>query len=129
MQHEQLSMFDLFAAPVEETTQPTPAPDTGPVPVMIQASAKTGDGYRIFGIVRAEVALQGWRPTAGDALALFPISLSYEISRGLLDRSCVVDLYAHETDGDGNVLNVQADAHASISAAELYAAADATGSF
>jgi len=126
MQHEQLSLFDLISAPMEGAAPAPVQVDAGPVPVMIQASAKVDGGYRVFGIVRIEIALHTWNPTAGDVLALFPLSLSYDMSRGLLDRSCVIDLFAHEIDGDGNRLHALADAHATVKAGELY---DAAGSF
>ena len=126
MQHEQLSLFDLISAPVEDAAPAPVRVDAGPVPVMIQASAKIDGGYRIFGIVRTEIALPAWKPTAGDVLALFPLSLSYDMSRGMLDRSCVIDLFAHEVDGEGNRLHDLADAHATVNAGELY---DAAGSF
>ena len=116
---DQISFFDLFDAP---QTPDAPAQDAAPVPVSIQASAKVDSGYRIFGVVRSEIVLQAWRPSAADVLALFPISLPWDLSRGLLDRSCVIDLYAHEIDGGGNALHALPDAHATVGAAELYAA-------
>ena len=121
MQHEQLSLFDLFAAPLEDAPQPV-QPEARPVPVMIQASAQQDGGYRVYGVAHAEIVLPDWRPSARDVLSLFPASLSYDVAHGLLDRGDVIDLFAHEVDGDGNMLHMVADAHVTVSAAELYAA-------
>ena len=122
MQNEQFSIFDFLASQEE-----APAPvveDSAPVPVTIQASANCDGGYRIFGAARSEVVLSGWRPTARDVLALYPLSLSYDMSHGLLDRSCVIDLFAHVIDSDGNMLHGLPDAHVTIRAGELYDAAE-----
>jgi len=122
MQHKQFSIFDMMDGQDE-----APAPvvvNAEPVPVKIQASANYGGGYRVFGVVRSEIALSGWRPTARDVLAMFPLSLSYEMSKGWLDRSCVIDLFACEIDSEGNMLHEKADAHVTIQAGELYDAAE-----
>ena len=127
MQHEQLSMFDLFAAP-QEPMQDAPAPvivDREPVPVSIQASMKSdgNTGYRVFGVSRAQIIPSAWRPSASDVLEMFPLSLSYHMEKGLLDRSGVIDLFVHELDAEGNMAHMQADAHVTIPASELYDAA------
>lgn len=90
------------------------------VPVLVQASAKVDSGYRVFGVARTEIILQSWQPLGGDVLSLFHDTLTYEITHGLLDKSCVIDLYAHEIDNNGVILNVLPDAHATINASELY---------
>ena len=122
MQHEQFSIFDMLAG--QDEAPASVVVNTEPVPVKIQASAYCGGGYRVFGVVRTEIVLSGWRPTPRDVLALYPISLSYDMSHDLLDRSCVIDLFAHEIDSEGNMLHELPDAHAIIQAGELYDAAE-----
>lgn len=119
MQHEQFSMFDLFTPP-QEAPAPVPA-DAQPVPVSIQASMKgaDGSGYVVFGVARANIVPSAWRPTAREVLEMFPLSLSWHIGRDALDRDGVVDLFAHEIDAEGNMVHMQADAHATVRVAEL----------
>lgn len=127
MKHEQLSMFDMFAAP--EPVQEAPAPVQAavqPVTVSIQGSMKRldGSGFLVFGAVRAEIIPSVWRPTARDVLEMFPLSLSYHMNKGLLDRAGTVDLFAHELDAEGNMVRMLADAHATVNASDLYNAAE-----
>lgn len=121
MQHEQISFFDSLAAPLEEAAPAPVQVEAVAVPVNIQASAKHADtsGYRVFGIVRSSIVPAVWRPSARDVLELFPLSLSYYMDHGLLDRGDVIDLFAHELDADGNRLNMLADAHVTITGGEL----------
>lgn len=114
----QMTMFDLFASPSGEAAVDAPG---RVVRCSIQASAALPDGnsFRIFGTARDEISLPGWKPSARDVLALFPVSFSYYLSRGMLDRGDVIDLFAHELDADGNRLNMLADAHVTITGGEL----------
>lgn len=129
MKHEQLSMFDMFAAPVDMPVDipvdaPAPVPDAKPVPVSIQAGMKCADGsYRIYGTVRTSAILQSWRPTTRDVLEWFHISLSWDIAHGMLDRGDVIDLFAHEIDGEGRPLHMMADARATVGAGDIMDAA------
>ena len=126
---DQLSMFDMF------TTQPAPQPASitqqtlpaqmlsnltrsesimsEPIPVAIQASAKMENGYAIFGVARAVITPASWHPSPSEVLSLFPERFSS------LDPDTLIDLYAHEVDGDGNRIRQLADAHATIYAREL----------
>ena len=122
LQHEQLSMFDMFQeAPAPEPVQPIGQP----VPVSIQASMKLvdGSGYRVFGIVRAEINLCPWRPSPRDVLEMFPLSLPWYINKGLLDSAGTVDLFAHEVDANGNMIRMLADVHVTVKATDLIDAA------
>ena len=112
-------------APVDMPVDaPATVQDAKPVAVSIQASMKCADGsYRIYGTVRTTAILQSWRPTARDALEWFPISLSWDIAHGMLDRGAVIDLFAHELDGEGRPLHMLADAVATINAADIIDAA------
>lgn len=126
---DQLSMFDMF------TTQPAPQPASTtqqtlpaqmlsnltrsesimsePIPVAIQASAKMENGYAIFGIARAVITPASWHPSPSEVLSLFPERFSS------LDPDALIDLYAHEVDGDGNRMRQLADAHVTMYAREL----------
>ena len=126
---DQLSMFDMF------TTQPAPQPASTtqqtlpaqmlsnltrsesimsePIPVAIQASARMDSGYAIFGVARAVITPASWHPSPSEVLSLFPERFSS------LDPDTLIDLYAHEVDGDGNRIRQLADAHATIYAREL----------
>ena len=126
---DQLSMFDMF------TTQPAPQPASTtqqtlpsqmlsnltrsestmsePIPVAIQASAKMENGYVIFGVARAVITPASWHPSPSEVLSLFPERFSS------LDPDTLIDLYAHEVDGDGNRIRQNADTHATIYAREL----------
>ena len=126
---DQLSMFDMF------TTQPVPQPASTtqqtlpaqmlsnltrsesimsePIPVAIQASARMDSGYAIFGVARAVITPASWHPSPSEVLSLFPERFSS------LDPDTLIDLYAHEVDGDGNRIRQLADAHATIYAREL----------
>ena len=126
---DQLSMFDMF------TTQPAPQPASTtqqtlpaqmlsnltrsesimsePIPVAIQASAKMENGYAIFGVARAVITPAFWHPSPSEVLSLFPERFSS------LDPDTLIDLYAHEVDGEGNRIRQLADAHATIYAREL----------
>ena len=132
----QLSMFDMF------TTQPAPqsalttaqsagttqqtlpaqmlsnltrseSPLSEPIPVAIQASAKMENGYAIFGVAKAMIMPASWHPSPSEVLSLFPERFSS------LDPDALIDLYAHEVDGDGNRIRQLADAHVSMFAREL----------
>ena len=126
---DQLSMFDMF------TTQPAPQPASTtqqtlpaqmlsnltrsesimsePIPVAIQASARMDSGYAIFGVARAVITPASWHPSPSEVLSLFPERFSS------LDPDTLIDLYAHEVDGEGNRIRQLADAHATIYAREL----------
>ena len=132
----QLSMFDMFttqpapqpapttAQPASTTQQTLPAqmlsnltrsesPLSEPVPVAIQASARMDSGYAIFGVARAVITPASWHPSPSEVLSLFPERFSS------LDPDTLIDLYAHEVDGDGNRIRQNHDAHATIYAREL----------
>ena len=131
---DQLSMFDMF------TTQPAPQPASTtqqtlpaqmlsnltrsesimsepimsePIPVAIQASARMDSSYAIFGVARAVITPASWHPSPSEVLSLFPERFSS------LDPDTLIDLYAHEVDGDGNRIRQNADAHATIYVREL----------
>ena len=126
---DQLSMFDMF------TTQPAPQPASTtqqtlpaqmlsnltrsesimsePIPVAIHASAKMENGYVIFGVARAVITPASWHPSPSEVLSLFPERFSS------LDPDALIDLYAHEVDGDGNRMRQLADAHVTMYAREL----------
>ena len=126
---DQLSMFEMF------TTQPAPQPASTtqqtlpaqmlsnltrsesimsePIPVAIQASAKMENGYVIFGVAKAMITPASWHPSPSEVLSLFPERFSS------LDPDTLIDLYAHEVDGEGNRIRQLADAHATIYAREL----------
>lgn len=126
---DQLSMFDMF------TTQPAPQPASTtqqtlpaqmlsnltrsesimsePIPVAIRASARMDSGYAIFGVARAVITPASWHPSPSEVLSLFPERFSS------LDPDTLIDLYAHEVDGEGNRIRQLADAHATIYAREL----------
>ena len=126
---DQLSMFDMF------TTQPAPQSAgttqqtlpaqmlsnltrsesimSEPIPVAIQASARMDSGYAIFGVARAVITPASWHPSPSEVLSLFPERFSS------LDPDTLIDLYAHEVDGEGNRIRQLADAHATIYAREL----------
>ena len=124
--NEQLSMFDLFATP---NVGPVPMADAGPVAAMIQASAKQEGGYSIFGIVRREINIRAWRPSAGEVLEMFPLSLSYYMTRNMLDRGGRVRLDVREVDANGALMKDGRAAVVEVDAGALYAAADAAGLF
>ena len=84
-----------------------------PIPVAIQASARMDSGYAIFGVARAVITPAFWHPSPSEVLSLFPERFSS------LDPDTLIDLYAHEVDGEGNRIRQLADAHATIYAREL----------
>ena len=126
---DQLSMFDMFP------TQPTPQPASTtqqtlpaqmlsnltrsesimsePIPVAIQASARMDSGYAIFGVARAVITPASWHPSPSEVLSLFPERFSS------LDPDALIDLYAHEVDGDGNRIRQLVDVHVTMYAREL----------
>ena len=126
---DQLSMFDMFPTrptpqPASTTQQTLPAQMLSnltrsesimsePIPVAIQASAKMENGYAIFGVAKAVITPASWHPSPSEVLSLFPERFSS------LDPDTLIDLYAHEVDGDGNRIRQLADAHATIYAREL----------
>ena len=138
---DQLSMFDMFTTQPAPQSAPTTAQSAGttqqtlpaqmlsnltrsesimsepimsePIPVAIQASAKMENGYAIFGVARAVITPASWHPSPSEVLSLFPERFSS------LDPDALIDLYAHEVDGDGNRIRQNADAHATIYAREL----------
>ena len=126
---DQLSMFDMFTTqpapqPASTTQQTLPAqmlsnltrsesPLSEPIPVAIQASAKMENGYAIFGVAKAMITPASWHPSPSEVLSLFPERFSS------LDPDTLIDLYAHEVDGEGNRIRQLADAHATIYAREL----------
>lgn len=126
---DQLSMFDMFTTqpapqPVSITQQTLPAqmlsnltksesPLSEPVPVAIQASARMDSSYAIFGVARAVITPASWHPSPSEVLSLFPERFSS------LDPDTLIDLYAHEVDGDGNRIRQLAEAHATMYAREL----------
>ena len=126
---DQLSMFDMFPTqpapqPASTTQQTLPAQMLSnltrsesimsePIPVAIQASARMDSGYAIFGVARAVITPASWHPSPSEVLSLFPERFSS------LDPDALIDLYAHEVDGDGNRIRQLADAHATIYAQEL----------
>ena len=133
---DQLSMFDMFTTQPAPQSAPTTAQSAGttqqtlpaqmlsnltrsesimsePIPVAIQASARMDSGYAIFGVARAVITPSSWHPSPSEVLSLFPERFSS------LDPDTLIDLYAHEADGDGNRIRQNADAHATIYAREL----------
>ena len=126
---DQLSMFDMFTTqpapqPASTTQQTLPSqmlsnltrsesPLSEPISVAIQASAKMENGYVIFGVARAVITPASWHPSPSEVLSLFPERFSS------LDPDTLIDLYAHEVDGDGNRIRQNADTHATIYAREL----------
>ena len=133
---DQLSMFDMFTTQPAPQSAPTTAQSAGttqqtlpaqmlsnltrsesimsePIPVAIQASAKMENGYAIFGIARAVITPASWHPSPSEVLSLFPERFSS------LDPDALIDLYAHEVDGDGNRMRQLADAHVTMYAREL----------
>ena len=126
---DQLSMFDMFTTqpapqPASTTQQTLPAqmlsnltrsesPLSEPIPVAIQASAKMENGYAIFGVAKAMITPASWHPSPSEVLSLFPERFSS------LDPDTLIDLYAHEVDGDGNRIRQLADAHVTMYAREL----------
>ena len=133
---DQLSMFDMFPTQPAPQSAPTTAQSAGttqqtlpaqmlsnltrsesimsePIPVAIQASAKMENGYAIFGVAKAMITPASWHPSPSEVLSLFPERFSS------LDPDALIDLYAHEVDGDGNRIRQLADAHATMYAREL----------
>lgn len=133
---DQLSMFDMFTTQPAPQSAPTTAQSAGttqqtlpaqmlsnltrsesimsePIPVAIQASARMDSSYAIFGVARAVITPASWHPSPSEVLSLFPERFSS------LDPDTLIDLYAHEVDGDGNRIRQNADAHATIYAREL----------
>lgn len=133
---DQLSMFDMFTMQPAPQSAPTTAQSAGttqqtlpaqmlsnltrsesimsePIPVAIQASARMDSSYAIFGVARAVITPTSWHPSPSEVLSLFPERFSS------LDPDTLIDLYAHEVDGDGNRIRQNADAHATIYAREL----------
>ena len=133
---DQLSMFDMFTTQPAPQSAPTTAQSAGttqqtlpaqmlsnltrsesimsePIPVAIQASARMDSGYAIFGVARAVITPASWHPSPSEVLSLFPERFSS------LDPDTLIDLYAHEVDGEGNRIRQLADAHATIYAREL----------
>ena len=84
-----------------------------PIPVAIQASARMDSSYAIFGVARAVITPASWHPSPSEVMSLFPERFSS------LDPDTLIDLCAHEVDGDGNRIRQLADAHATIYAREL----------
>ena len=125
----QLSMFDMFttqpAPQSASTTQQTlPAQMLSnltrsesimsePIPVAIQASARMDSSYAIFGVARAVITPASWHPSPSEVLSLFPERFSS------LDPDTLIDLYAHEVDGDGNRIRQLVDVHVTMYAREL----------
>ena len=126
---DQLSMFDMFTTrpapqPASTTQQTLPAqmlsnltrsesPLSEPISVAIQASAKMENGYAIFGVAKAMITPASWHPTAEEVLSLFPERFSS------LDPDTLIDLCAHEVDGDGNRIRQLVDVHVTMYAREL----------
>ena len=133
---DQLSMFDMFTTQPAPQSAPTTAQSAGttqqtlpaqmlsnltrsesimsePIPVAIQASARMDSGYAIFGVARAVITPASWHPSPSEVLSLFPERFSS------LDPDTLIDLYAHEVDGDGNRMRQLADAHVTMYAREL----------
>lgn len=128
---DQLSMFDMFTTQPAPQSAPTTAQSAGttqqtlpaqmlsnltrsesimsePIPVAIQASARMDSSYAIFGVARAVITPASWHPSPSEVLSLFPERFSS------LDPDTLIDLYAHEVDGEGNRIRQLADAHATI---------------
>ena len=133
---DQLSMFDMFTTQPAPQSAPTTAQSAGttqqtlpaqmlsnltrsesimsePIPVAIQASARMDSSYAIFGVARAVITPASWHPSPSEVLSLFPERFSS------LDPDTLIDLYAHEVDGEGNRIRQLADAHATMYAREL----------
>ena len=133
---DQLSMFDMFTTQPAPQSAPTTAQSAGttqqtlpaqmlsnltrsesplsePISVAIQASAKMENGYAIFGVAKAMITPASWHPSPSEVLSLFPERFSS------LDPDTLIDLYAHEVDGDGNRIRQLADAHVTMYAREL----------
>ena len=117
MTGEQISMFDLLAAPAPQTARAGSAAR----PFRFSASAHAqGFGFYCFGSVKETVS-DGFTPGGRYMVERFP-TLVYYLKNKYLDPADIIDLYGHETGADGKPLRATPDEHLTFTAAELYAA-------
>ena len=117
MTGEQISMFDLLAAPAPQKARAGSAAR----PFHFSASAQAqGFGFYCFGSIKETVS-DGFTPGGRYMVERFP-TLVYYLKNKYLDPADIIDLYGHETGADGKPLRATPDEHLTFTAAELYAA-------
>ena len=117
MTGEQITMFDLLAAPAPQAAR---AGSTAR-PFHFSASAYAqGFGYYCFGSIKENVS-DGFTPGGRYMIERFPTLVCYLENRYLAPAD-IIDLYGHETGADGKPLRATPDEHLTFTAAELYAA-------